>query len=243
MPMDWGPARDYAARDVQSGETPVTEAEWLAATNPGPMLGFLGDRASERKLRLLAAACCRRIWHLLIDERSRNAVAVAERFADGLATEAELASANLAARAAIDVLRPGRSDTAAIAVVHANSADVSTLIRAGAAAYTAARAADQRDDPANGTNWDAERGWQAGVVRDVFGDPFCPVAFVPAWRTPTAAKLIQVIYNEQAFDRLPLLADALEDAGCTDADLLGHLRSPGQHVRGCWAVDLVLGRE
>ncbi|MBL8794488.1 MAG: hypothetical protein JNM56_11325 [Planctomycetia bacterium] len=80
-------------------------------------------------------------------------------------------------------------------------------------------------------------------MREIFGNPFRPVPVDPTWRTPTAIAIAQAIYDERAFDRLPILADALEDAGCTHVDLLNHCRQPGEHVRGCWAVDLVLGRE
>jgi hypothetical protein len=89
MPMDWGLARDYAARDVHLGETRVTEAEWLKASEPREMLEFIGSRASDRKLRLLACACCRRVWHLA-NAPGRVAVETAERFADGQATGEEL---------------------------------------------------------------------------------------------------------------------------------------------------------
>jgi hypothetical protein len=86
----------------------------------------------------------------------------------------------------------------------------------------------------------------AGLARDVLGNPFRPVPAVDAaWLKREAGAIHMLatgIYEQRAFRRLPLLADALEDAGCTDADLLGHLRGPGPHVRGCWAVDLVLGK-
>jgi hypothetical protein len=81
------------------------------------------------------------------------------------------------------------------------------------------------------------------LLRDIAGNPFRPVRFDPAWRSVLAVGLATGIYDTHDFDRLPILADALEDAGCSDADLLAHLRSPGPHVRGCWAVDLVLGKE
>jgi len=68
------------------------------------------------------------------------------------------------------------------------------------------------------------------------------VAADPAWLTPTVASLARGIYTDRAFDRLPILADALQDAGCDSADILGHCRGPGPHVRGCWVVDLVLGK-
>jgi hypothetical protein len=85
---------------------------------------------------------------------------------------------------------------------------------------------------------------QAALLRDIFGNPFRPVAFDPAWRTIDVMLLAQGIYEERAFDRMPILADALQDAGCEHDDILGHLRDPhAAHVRGCWALDLVLGKE
>ena len=84
---------------------------------------------------------------------------------------------------------------------------------------------------------------QIGLLHCIFGNPFRPATLDPARRTATVTSLAQAIYNERAFDRLPILADALEDAGCTSADVLSHCRSGGEHVRGCWVVDLVLGKE
>jgi hypothetical protein len=82
------------------------------------------------------------------------------------------------------------------------------------------------------------------LLYEVFGNPFRPVAFDPAWRTSDATALATGIYEDRAFDRMPILADALQDAGCTSDDLLNHLRDPhATHVRGCWALDLVLGKE
>jgi hypothetical protein len=79
-------------------------------------------------------------------------------------------------------------------------------------------------------------------VRDIFGNPFRPVTADPQWLTPTVVTLAQTIYADRAFDRLPILADALEDAGCDEADILTHCRADEPHVRGCWVVDLVLGK-
>ncbi|AWM42432.1 hypothetical protein C1280_28660 [Gemmata obscuriglobus] len=79
-------------------------------------------------------------------------------------------------------------------------------------------------------------------MRDIFGNPFRPVVLNPAWRTSDALALARGIYDEGAFDRLPILADALQDAGCDSDDILNHCRGPGPHVRGCWVVDLVLGK-
>jgi hypothetical protein len=84
------------------------------------------------------------------------------------------------------------------------------------------------------------------AIRDIFGNPFRPVAVDPDWLTwngGTVPKLAQAIYDQRRFQDLPILADALEEAGCTNADILNHCRQPGEHVRGCWVVDLVLGKE
>jgi hypothetical protein len=83
-------------------------------------------------------------------------------------------------------------------------------------------------------------------VRCIFGNPFHHVAVNStwlAWNDGTVRKIAQAIYEERAFDRMPILADALEDAGCDAADLLRHCREPGEHVRGCWVIDLLLGKE
>jgi hypothetical protein len=83
----------------------------------------------------------------------------------------------------------------------------------------------------------------AALLRDIFGNPFRPVAFDPAWRTPTAVALAQQMYESRDFSAMPILADALQDAGCDCDDILAHCRGTGPHVRGCWVVDAVLGKE
>src|SRR5581483_3527580 len=81
------------------------------------------------------------------------------------------------------------------------------------------------------------------LLREIFGNPFRPVTVNSTWLTSNVISLAQTIYDERAFDRMPILADALEDAGCTNAEILQHCRQPGEHVRGCWVVDLLLGKE
>ena len=91
-----------------------------------------------------------------------------------------------------------------------------------------------------------ERKAQATLLRDILGNPFHPTAVDPAWlawNAGTIVSLAQAIYDDRAFDRLPILADALEEAGCDDPDILAHCRQPSVHVRGCWVVDLLLGKE
>src|SRR5262249_31217393 len=91
-----------------------------------------------------------------------------------------------------------------------------------------------------------EKQAQADLVREIMGNPFRRIELDAAWlgRSDAAvAKIAAVVYEEQAWDRLPILADALEEAGCSHADILDHCRGPGPHVRGCWAVDLLLGKK
>jgi hypothetical protein len=204
----------------------MTEAEWLASWQPVQMLQFLGDGPGERSLRLFACAAARRILHMLRDARSRQAVEVAERYADGLADENELQAAAAGAALFADEMVNAR-------LTGWNAARTTALTAAPRAAAAAQRAAVAAAD--------------ADTVRDVFGNPFRPrPAIEPewlAWNDTLVRKLAQSIYDERRFADTPVLADALEDAGCDDADLLEHLRGPARHVRGCWAVDLLLAKD
>jgi hypothetical protein len=93
-----------------------------------------------------------------------------------------------------------------------------------------------------GSMWKTGHRRQSELVREIFGNPFRQVAFFPSWRTDTALSLARQMYESQDFSAMPILADALQDAGCDSADILAHCRGPGPHVRGCWVVDLVLGK-
>jgi hypothetical protein len=209
----------------------MTEAEWLACEDPQPMLGHLKGKASDRKLRLFACACCRRIWHLLKDKRSRWAVEMEERFADGSVERAILMAAGKAAWAVWTT--PAGAATRDVGAVEAAQAAQDAARHAAWAITSLPRVHEMKA--------------QAALLRDIVGFlPFRPTPLDPiwlSWNDGTVAKLAQAIYEERAFDHLPILADALEDAGCTDQDILGHCRGPGPHLLGCWVVDLLLGKE
>jgi len=226
----------------------MTEQEWLACTDPAPMLDFLRGKVSDRKLRLFAVACCRRIQHLLEDERSRLAVDVAERFADGRAGEDERH------RAAADAYRArNRSwDDDAMAAAYyagglnspANSPDAEWGMVVEAAGCVLSALSQHSPAGATDEARGAEREYQSMLLRDIFGPlPFRPVPVNPGWLTLTVKHLADAIYDERTFDRLPILADALEDAGCSSHDVLDHCRQPGEHYRGCWVIDLLLAKE
>jgi hypothetical protein len=205
----------------------VTEAEWLGCEDLGSLLWDLRD-SNARELRLFAVACCRRIPRLLTDPRSRATVEVAERHADGLATSDELVAADDQSQ---NVGDPG-DDTGVCAA---------NLYVAASSAFEAARmvawlASNARSDS-------VENALQVALLRDIFGNPFRPVTFSAAWRTSTAGALAAQMYESRDFSAMPILADALQDAGCDNDDVLNHCRDTKQtHVRGCWVVDGVLAR-
>jgi hypothetical protein len=211
----------------------VTEAEWLACTDPDAMLYFLRDsgREAERKLRLFAAGCCRRVWRLLDDPPSREAVEVVERWADGEASRGELRAAHAAAwNARGTPARTAASDASA----------VEWRVEAAAAAASHAAWAGSGGSRAD------ERRRQADLLRCCVGNPFREVTPVPpavlAWHGGMVVALAESIFQARRFEDLPVLADALEEAGSMDAEAMRHLRGPGPHGLGCWVVDLLLGR-
>ena len=122
-----------------------------------------------------------------------------------------------------------------------------TLPDADQAAVQAADiAARLSEAEAREIGYESRKQSQAMLLRDIFGNPFWSVSldpFLRVWEEATLPTLARTIYEDRAFDRLPILADALEEAGCTDAELIAHCRGPGPHVRGCWVVDLLLGQE
>lgn len=224
----------------------MTEQEWLECTDPRRMLEFLSD-ASPRKRSLFAVACCRRIWHLLKDERSRILVEKVERHADGLVSHSEVYDAyniHENAEPTYDYKAPWFAVMWAASPFHCMQTADDAAEAAGCAVWWESIPEDDPiislvDSAGRHTEMDA----QCRILRDIFGNPFRPVAFVPSWLTPTVVKLAQSIYDDRNFGGLPILGDALEEGGCTNAEVLNHCRGPGPHVRGCWALDLLLGKE
>jgi hypothetical protein len=239
---------------------PMNEEQWLICTDPSPMLEFLRGRGSDRKLRLFAVACCRNIRHLLTDERSWNAVEVAERFADGTAEDAELSAATLGME-----FSPASPEAAAFLASVRRFDRPSALFRYGIvdlarfdeeaarrvesicssgfqfpadAALAVARKAVTDDGPAEGPI-------QADCLRCIFGPlPFRELRIDPAWRTRTVTAIARSAYEERDFTMLPILADALEDEGCESEEVLAHCRQQGgAHVRGCWVLDFLLRKQ
>ena len=222
----------------------MTEAEWLGCANPAPMLAILGDRATDRKLRLFVIACCRRLqdpWP--VPEEFGEFLEWAEQFADGSIGPDELAiifdeldgyvhdyapdwwtgiAAMIACAVRLPQADPGRVHEGALRVVRYD------------------RFPDEDRSEAENQLFRA----QAGFLRDVVGLlPFRPIVFATEWRTSTVLALARQMYESRDFSAMPILADALQDAGCENSAVLDHCRDPGPHTRGCWVVDLILGKE
>jgi hypothetical protein len=242
----------------------VTEAEWLACTDPRPMLEFLGDQAWDRKRRLFALACCRRIWHVIPHECARReqspepfykALEAVERDADDRETKGEAGKHSLPAGSfALNAFGAACEPETSLVLWDQPLRTVSTWASAAVAPDTETVLVPWwvgrfPTGPAGPAQL-AEQAAHCRLLRDIFGNPFRPAALSPAWRAPTVVALAQAAYDNRtlpagALDtaRLTVLADALEEAGCNNADIGSHLRGPGPHVRGCWVVDLVLGKQ
>lgn len=254
----------------------MSVSQWLTCGDPGTMLEVLGRDASARKQRLFACACCRRTAELFPDATGRAAVAVAERFADGLASAKELTDANQRVREWVDLAGRAYSNAgalvsgsgtnasaaafsfaeaeyaAALSVAEATVAALrvpalggSSARAAGCHAASVAHRGGARNRFVETIQQNAVRdeyAAQADLLRDLFSDQFRPVVPHPEWFTSTVMALARGIYDDGAFDRMPILADALQDAGCDSDDVLNHCRGNGPHARGCWVLDLVLGK-
>ena len=244
----------------------MTEDKWLASVAVMKMTLFVATqeginrrKAGRRKLRLFGCFSCRQLWEQMTDPRSRHAVEVAERLADDAAKSAELKLAGDEARKAY---------LSVVSVSHRNGNGYrreaeargwlpeDETAAAGAAIHVLTsrwRAFSCRNmfyqaslSELARTLSPARRRTQADGLRCIFGNLFHPFEVDPAWlawNEGTVGRVARSIYDERAWDQLPVLGDALEDAGCTNEDVLAHCRGPGPHTRGCWVVDMVLAKE
>ena len=219
------------------------ELWWLTRDDIHDLLDLIDLYADVRRTQLFACACARLAEAKFPGPSCREVVRVAEEYADGAVPLADLLAAARPAVAEIDsahdrhasdndryVRRAG--EAVRYAAVLGGSPSVDRLIRVAANATHAA------DGHYAGPAHDA----LAPLLRCIFGNPFRPVRFRPGWRTEAAVALARQMYDARDFGPMPVLADALDDAGCTNAGILDHCRGPGPHARGCWVVDGLLGK-
>jgi hypothetical protein len=199
----------------------MTEAEWFACDDPKRMVHFLRGQVSDRKLILFAAACFRSrfMWSRLGKTRRRE-IYQQERDADILPPQA----------------RNGLSeayDKASLAI------DTAAWKACPIGEWTNVPRDEEFVDYIK-TRYQKERNHQRRALYCIFGNPLRSPVLEPSCRTENVVQLAQTIYQDKSFDRMPILADALEDAGCTNTEVLKHCRGGDQHFRGCWAIDLFL---
>jgi hypothetical protein len=215
----------------------MTEAEWFAEVDPKQLIDAVASKASPRQLRLFMAGWCRRAWGRYSLARVTRLVEAAERFADQAGDRRRLD----------EICREHRGQwvwgVPVEQLLEPRTGRLTEAVRGFCAAVGNA-APPFGYDLIQQAEW--RRGEQralASVFRDVLGSVFRPVVFDPDWRTSTAVALARQMYESREFSAMPILADALQDAGCEDEAILTHCRDAGQpHVRGCWVVDLVLGK-
>ena len=203
------------------------ESQWLAITEPNILASYVNRKASHRKRRLLQCAFCRTRWDLRTRWALKDALEKAEAFADDLTDTTVLEAAQVMLQIPWTDLVLGSARRHLLeAASRALELDVSCR--------SPAQTPEEKD-------------LHCTLIRDVIGNPFRIGPLIAdawlAWNNAAVVRVAHTIYQQRAFEQLPILADALEDAGCDDADLVGHLRSPGPHTRGCWALDLVLGKD
>jgi hypothetical protein len=222
----------------------VTEAEWLTCEDPYNIAFFLNDYRPFRKFRQLAFACLHTVEGAVRAAGLAQYLEVIGRLAEGCETQVNL-------EAAVDTLRDleakgHEADDLINALRLALYDEVEpTMEPSGLLTGPPVAVASAIDQLISSSRyrWETENGsYYGSLARCIFGNPFRPVAFNPAWRTDTAIALARQMYDSRDFGAMPILADALQDAGCEDEQVLNHCRDAGPHARGCWVVDGVLGK-
>jgi hypothetical protein len=220
---------------------------------------WYSDHLPARKFYLFIAEIGRRLRHLMTDPGPIKMICLCEECAEGRITEDELSDLSDEHQ----TVSPGQSYAADVAnnlywwvadryKVNTRSVYYASEVFAFQAAVEVGQLSAQAnyeevrpvlEQPIFAAIRDGTAFEWGALVRDIYGPyPFRAGTFDSRWRTPNVMSISRSMYDERDFAPTFVLADALEDAGCTDAALLGHLRSPGPHVRGCWAIDLILNK-
>jgi hypothetical protein len=231
----------------------MLEYEWLHGIDYEGMIRLVGQNPDERKMRLAACGYLRTMWADFSDPQARSVVEVAEDYADFRATRTEVKGVK---RALALLLEQARTEQArdqydptdpgwlvqyrTFLELDSRVRLLELVLKPGCVEAEALRTIASR---VNKGGWYDDRMPTCNLLRDIFGNPFRPITFSPDWRTDTAVSLARTLYESRDFSAMPILADALQDAGCDNEDILLHSRGDGPHVRGCWVCDLVLGKE
>jgi len=239
----------------------MTESEWLNATRLNTEHFRHPRELSERKRRLFTCACCRHVWEHFVDPRSRSAVEFVEdrvdrplkgrRFRGKVGKASQQAHDEISIRLRSEGHSAEQSDRSYQQLFAAMIAEECVLGKSTDRAriigdYTARililnRKSTERTDLEIVLRESSLEVLQ--LFQDIEGNPFRPIEFDPRWRTSDVVGLARGIYEERAFERMPILADALMDAGCENSEIIAHCRGSGPHVRGCWLMDMILGKE
>jgi hypothetical protein len=249
----------------------MSEQDWFTWWDAFDLLSWCEAeeyKLSQRKLRLFAAACCRTIWPLITDGLTRRAVEAAEWTADHEGNQEALQAVRREAEEALRVAGPAASGSLATreSSLAYSSAWLAKLLTQDGFVYK--HMAQDVADAVNGLAirtpvppqlWGTAEGdaiaekaveprgdIECELVREIFCNPLRPLSVDPSWlrwNGGTVASMAQAIYEDLTFEMMPVLADAIEEAGCTEAAILDHCRGPGPHVRGCWVVDLLLQKQ
>ena len=224
----------------------MTEDEWLRCTDPEPMLDHLYTSEPSRKMQLIAAACLRRIEHLLTDEGCRGAILAIECEA---MDDADFRKAYDAAYGGWDRMASAAYDgnystallramsSAGLAAWHAIDGDMQCV---GEVADSVAAFAAPDKTPQWFAARQAESTTQSSIIREIMGNPFRSIAFSPTWRTSEVVAIARRAYENREFSSMPRLGSALAAVGCNNSHILEHCQQTSKHVRGCWVIDLVL---
>jgi hypothetical protein len=244
------PELSQRIRGEQARGLDLTLADWEASVDLVPLLAFINRRGRTsncrssfaRKMRWFACACCRRIWHLLSEASNQEAVRMTEGFAAGQESTTELYrtyEVQLQALRSPSEIRTGRVKEVALTALYTASPHYSDAIRAAVHSVRALTEGNLHPEAIR----QQETTFQINALRDLFGDLFYSRHMQPQWVLANGGavrRLAEAIDQERAFERLPVLADALEEAGCAESMILGHCRGGGTHVRGCWVIDMLL---
>jgi hypothetical protein len=226
----------------------MTEEEWSSACEPVRMLEFVRRNSSKRKLRLLVCGWARRYCQIfvegtqyehwrrvkpIVDEECHKIITIVETDDQGIHSKACKQMNSEMEHAPLGLMWDINATIETDFGHWLNRLPILPLNKRQQALLDVNRLRELA----------FEQDFQHRLLRDIFGNPFRPVTILPEWRTSTVLTLATGIYDERAFDRMPILADALGDAGCDNEEILQHCRRPGPHTRGCFAVDLILGKE